>query len=168
MTAPVQAAPAVSVQNLERRFGHFLLNIPGLNRLDRPPELLDLFDVGHGFVFYLVGQRFHIVTAAERIDNLFLITRGSILPAIARLTLEQAVEKMRGPVNTPIVLRIQRKGAEKPIEIKLVRDRTAFFILSWTALHAIDESSPFYGDGMEKLKAMQGNCLALTLIFEKG
>jgi carboxyl-terminal processing protease len=38
------------------------------------------------------------------------------------LTLEQAVEKMRGPVNTPITLRITRKGAEKPIEIKLVRE----------------------------------------------
>jgi carboxyl-terminal processing protease len=38
------------------------------------------------------------------------------------LTLEQAVEKMRGPVNTAITLRIQRKGVEKPIEIKLVRE----------------------------------------------
>ncbi|KAA5596780.1 S41 family peptidase [Blastochloris sulfoviridis] len=38
------------------------------------------------------------------------------------LTLQQAVEKMRGPVNTPITLRITRKGAEKPVEIKLVRD----------------------------------------------
>ncbi len=38
------------------------------------------------------------------------------------LTLQQAVEKMRGPVNTPIMLTIQRAGAEKPIEIKVVRD----------------------------------------------
>ena len=38
------------------------------------------------------------------------------------LTLQQAVEKMRGPVNTPIMLRITRKGAEKPVEIKLIRD----------------------------------------------
>jgi carboxyl-terminal processing protease len=38
------------------------------------------------------------------------------------LTLQQAVEKMRGPVNTPITLTIQRAGADKPIEIKVVRD----------------------------------------------
>ena len=38
------------------------------------------------------------------------------------LTLEQAVDKMRGPVNTPIRLRIQRKGAEKPIELRIVRE----------------------------------------------
>src|ERR1700694_3168794 len=34
------------------------------------------------------------------------------------LTLEQAVDKMRGPVNTPIRLRIQREGAENPIGLR--------------------------------------------------
>src|SRR5208283_4805242 len=38
------------------------------------------------------------------------------------LTLNQAVEKMRGPVNTKIKLRIMRKGADKPIEVTIVRD----------------------------------------------
>ncbi|HEY4774241.1 MAG TPA: S41 family peptidase [Xanthobacteraceae bacterium] len=37
------------------------------------------------------------------------------------LTLNQAVEKMRGPVNTKINLKIMRKGAEKPIEVSIVR-----------------------------------------------
>lgn len=41
---------------------------------------------------------------------------------IQGLTLEQAVEKMRGPVNTPITLTIQRKGAEDPFDVKIVRD----------------------------------------------
>ena len=36
-------------------------------------------------------------------------------------TLEQAVEKMRGLVNTPIVLTIVRKGREEPFDIKIVR-----------------------------------------------
>src|SRR5437870_11526138 len=38
------------------------------------------------------------------------------------LTLNQAVEKMRGPVNTKIKLKISRKGQDKPIEISIVRD----------------------------------------------
>jgi carboxyl-terminal processing protease len=38
------------------------------------------------------------------------------------LTLNQAVEKMRGPVNTKIKLTIIRKGQDKPIEISLTRD----------------------------------------------
>ena len=38
------------------------------------------------------------------------------------LTLNQAVEKMRGPVNTKIRLKIMRKGADKPIEVSITRD----------------------------------------------
>jgi carboxyl-terminal processing protease len=38
------------------------------------------------------------------------------------LTLNQAVEKMRGPANTKIKLRIMRKGSDKPIEISITRD----------------------------------------------
>jgi carboxyl-terminal processing protease len=37
------------------------------------------------------------------------------------MTLNQAVEKMRGLVNTPITLTITREGAKEPLEIKLVR-----------------------------------------------
>ena len=42
--------------------------------------------------------------------------------AVQGLTLNQAVEKMRGPVNTKIKLRVMRKGAEKPVEISITRD----------------------------------------------
>src|SRR3954452_21220518 len=38
------------------------------------------------------------------------------------LTLNQAVEKMRGPVNTKIKLTIMRKGQDKPIEVSIMRD----------------------------------------------
>src|SRR5580658_4449697 len=38
------------------------------------------------------------------------------------LTLNQAVEKMRGPVNTKLKLTIMRKGQDKPIDVTIVRD----------------------------------------------
>jgi carboxyl-terminal processing protease len=38
------------------------------------------------------------------------------------LTLNQAVDKMRGPVNTKIKLTIMRKGADKPIVVTIMRD----------------------------------------------
>ncbi|HET7156052.1 MAG TPA: S41 family peptidase [Hyphomicrobiaceae bacterium] len=41
---------------------------------------------------------------------------------IVGLTLEQAVEKMRGPVNTPISLTIIRRGKDEPFDVKIVRD----------------------------------------------
>ncbi len=42
--------------------------------------------------------------------------------SITGLTLEQAVEKMRGPVNTPITLTVVRKGKDEPFNVKIVRD----------------------------------------------
>jgi carboxyl-terminal processing protease len=41
---------------------------------------------------------------------------------IVGLTLEQAVEKMRGPVNTPITLTVVRKGVDEPFDVKVTRD----------------------------------------------
>src|ERR1700734_4528290 len=38
------------------------------------------------------------------------------------LTLNQAVEKMRGPLNTKIKLTIMRKGQDKPMEVTIVPD----------------------------------------------
>jgi carboxyl-terminal processing protease len=38
------------------------------------------------------------------------------------MPLNQAIEKMRGPVNTKIKLTIMRKGQDKPIEVSLMRD----------------------------------------------
>src|SRR5438128_4194929 len=38
------------------------------------------------------------------------------------LTLNQAVDKMRGPVNTKIRLKIARKGQDKTIEVTITRD----------------------------------------------
>lgn len=41
---------------------------------------------------------------------------------IQGMTLQDAVEKMRGPVNTPINLTVVRKDEEEPLKIKVVRD----------------------------------------------
>jgi carboxyl-terminal processing protease len=42
--------------------------------------------------------------------------------AVQGLTLNQAVEKMRGLVNTSVQLRITRQGRKDPLEMKLTRD----------------------------------------------
>ncbi|NWG25118.1 MAG: S41 family peptidase [Pseudorhodoplanes sp.] len=42
--------------------------------------------------------------------------------AVQGLTLNQAVEKMRGPVNTKIKLKIMRKGLDKPLDVSITRD----------------------------------------------
>jgi carboxyl-terminal processing protease len=42
--------------------------------------------------------------------------------AVQGLTLNQAVEKMRGAPNTKITLKVVRKGVDKPLDIAIVRD----------------------------------------------
>jgi carboxyl-terminal processing protease len=41
--------------------------------------------------------------------------------SIQNLSLDQAIEKMRGPVNTAVKLTITRKGQDKPLEISITR-----------------------------------------------
>jgi carboxyl-terminal processing protease len=41
--------------------------------------------------------------------------------SIQGLSLDQAIEKMRGPVNTTVKLMVTRKGQDKPIEISITR-----------------------------------------------
>jgi carboxyl-terminal processing protease len=55
------------------------------------------------------------------------VMAGDIIAAIddepvQGLSLNQAVEKMRGAVNTPVRLKIVRKGASDPLELKITRD----------------------------------------------
>jgi inward rectifier potassium channel len=51
----------------------------------------------------------------------------------------------------------------RPVELPLVRDHTAFFNLTWTAMHRIDEASPFHGpDALARLRAARAEIL-LTL-----
>ncbi len=47
------------------------------------------------------------------------------------LTIDQAVEKMRGPVRTKIKLTIVRKGGDKPIEVTIVRDLIRVKSVRW-------------------------------------
>lgn len=56
----------------------------------------------------------------------------------------------------------------RQIDLPLVRDRTGVFFLTWTAMHKIDEASPFYGpDGLARLRAQSAEIfLALTGLDE--
>jgi inward rectifier potassium channel len=41
----------------------------------------------------------------------------------------------------------------RPLDLPLVRDRNPMFVMTWTAMHRIDDASPFYGpDAMVRLR----------------
>ncbi len=56
----------------------------------------------------------------------------------------------------------------KQIDLTLVRNKTNVFFLTWSAMHLVDETSPFYGPGaLERLRAQQAELyLGLTGLDE--
>jgi inward rectifier potassium channel len=65
-----------------------------------------------------------------------------------------------------LVTEITKEGESmrRPTTLKLVRDRNPMFLLTWTALHPIDEESPLFGGeaAMAKLREMKAE-IFLTL-----
>jgi carboxyl-terminal processing protease len=55
---------------------------------------------------------------AKRFQEMQVQTKAEV----QGLSLNEAVDKMRGKVNTPITLTIMRQGAKEPLDFKLVRD----------------------------------------------
>jgi len=69
-----------------------------------------------------------------------------------------------------LVDHVSREGERMrvPEPISLVRDTNPFFRLSWTAMHAIDESSPFFGeDAKEKLAERNAMILLSVTGFDE-
>ena len=50
---------------------------------------------------------------------------------VAGLTLAEAVDRMRGPVNTDIVITVRREGADEPIDITITRDIVRIQSVKW-------------------------------------
>jgi inward rectifier potassium channel len=74
--------------------------------------------------------------------------RNQVVEARVRLTLLRAHRSEEGDL-----MRVQT-------DVPLVRDQTHMFSLTWTAMHRIDEKSPFYGPyAMDRLRADQAQLL---------
>ncbi|WP_051960802.1 S41 family peptidase [Devosia riboflavina] len=62
--------------------------------------------------------------------NDFIIELDGV--SIQGLSLDEAVEKMRGPVGTDITVTVAREGVDKPLEFKLTRATIAMRAVRWT------------------------------------
>jgi inward rectifier potassium channel len=71
---------------------------------------------------------------------------------------------------TLLVTERTREGdvMRRQIDLPLQRDKTNVFFLTWTAMHVVDERSPFFGpDALDRLRAQQAEIyLALTGLDE--
>ena len=78
-----------------------------------------------------VGMEDHLLKVIAPIDNTPAAKAGIMANDIITkldnepvhgLTLDQAIEKMRGPVHTKVKLTIMRKGQNKSVDVTIVRD----------------------------------------------
>jgi inward rectifier potassium channel len=91
------------------------------------------------------GQRFVMFRMANERHN-------QIVEAQLRVMLLQDTETEEG------------ERLRVPMELPLVRDRTSFFRLSWTASHKIDEKSPFFGPNAAEELASKKTEIYLSLM----
>src|SRR4029453_7846592 len=82
----------------------------------RPPETFNF--LGFPFVCGTSRRGQFLIKRKTRRDRI-----RAKLKELKWLTLNPAVEKMRGPENSKIKLKIMRKGQDKPIEISITRAR---------------------------------------------
>lgn len=96
-----------------------------------------------------VGPRDGVPTMHFRMANW---RHNQVVEAQARIIVLRTVRTKEGDVH-----RI-------PVELKLVRDRTAMFLLTWTMMHVIEPGSPFYGEGALDRLREEGAELYLNVI----
>src|SRR5258708_23610441 len=64
-----------------------------------------------------------------------------------------------------VILLLEETSSEghvmrRPMHLPLVRDRNSLFVMTWTAMHRVDEKSPFYRpDALHKLSQRTGELL---------
>jgi inward rectifier potassium channel len=86
----------------------------------------------------VIGPRDGVPHLAFRLAN---FRHNAIVEASARVTL--------------LVTEVSREGESlrRPYDLPLVRAQNSLFRLSWVVMHAIDEASPFHGEGaLERLR----------------
>lgn len=129
------------------RYGHVLVTLEALVGM-----------LGVALATGLTFAKFSKPTARVLFSNKMVLGPRDGVPHLmlrmANLRLNQVVE-----ATLRIVLlrtHVTREGdvLRVPLELSLVRSRTPVFVLSWLAMHRIDETSPLFGEGaLAKLKA---------------
>lgn len=106
--------------------------------------------------------RFSRPTARVRFSaKIAAATRDGIPHLVFRVANERHNSIVEAKLRVLLLVMERTKEGEAmrlPIELKLVREQTALFMLTWIPMHKIDETSPFFGGkaSIEKLRAKKG------------
>ena len=107
----------------------------------------------------LLFSRFSRPTARVLFSNVATVAPYNGVPTLMfRVANERRNQLLQAEISVTL-LRTERtaEGVEvrRQHDLKLVRNRSAFFSLSWTIMHPIDESSPLWGQTPESLAAAE-------------
>ncbi len=134
-------------------FGHVLMTIEAI--------------IGMFTVALLTGVTFaKFARPSSRVlfTNKILVTpRDGVPHMMFRMANYRHNNVVEATLRVMVLLEERTKEGEvlrRPYELLLVRDRTPLFGLTWTAMHRIDETSLFYGEGaLERLRAKKGQII---------
>ena len=116
----------------------------------------------------LAFARFSRPTARVIFSHVAVITQHEGMPTLMFRTANQRrnmiLEAQMGVYLMRDDITLEGESIRKIYDLKLVRNQTPSFALSWTVMHIIDESSPLYGMTAELLSQTQ----ALLMISVSG
>jgi inward rectifier potassium channel len=119
----------------------------------------------------LVFSKFSRPTARVRFTRRAVISVRDGVPSLmfrmVNVRANQIVEAQIHVVFARQETTLEGEQVRRFYDLDLSRDRNAIFVYSWTAIHPIDETSPFYGTTAESLAAAEADItVSLTGIDE--
>jgi inward rectifier potassium channel len=123
--------------------------------------------MGVAMVTGLMFARFSRPTARVFFSNVAVITPHNGVPTLifraANERRNQIVEAQIGVSLLKNEVTIEGESMRRFYDLKLVRNQTRNFSLSWTVMHQIDESSPLFGETAESLAEAETD-IVVTLL----
>jgi inward rectifier potassium channel len=120
----------------------------------------------------LTFVRFARPTAKILFSNKALIaTRDGVPHLMFRLVNWRRNQIVEAQLRAMVLLTEKTREGEtmrRPTPLALVRETNPMFALTWTAMHRIDESSPFFGpEAMERLRALNAELFLSVTGFDE-
>jgi inward rectifier potassium channel len=135
------------------RFGHVVVTLEALVGI-----------LGVALITGLAFAKFARPTARILFSEKAVVTRRDGVPHLmfrmANWRKNMVVEaQLRAFLRVEEVTR-EGESMRRIVDLPLVKDRSAMFILTWSAMHLIDEASPFHGDdALARLKARKAEII---------
>jgi len=116
--------------------------------------------LGFAIAAGLFFAKFSRPTARVLFSKVAVVTRRDGVPSLMiRMANERANQVVEAQVQVSLIRSertVEGEQVRRFYDLKLVRTRTPIFMLSWTVVHPIDESSPLYGTTPESMAEGNG------------